>query len=194
MKTQLKLLSALAASVVLSLSASAIEISYSDYGVGEWTPASEFNNNAGVLKGVVHSVDVWNGDAAAGLYTEGMDSATFTKGSGAELDAMLSVPDTYVDRVEEIDFDLWAGLDNTAGLYSYITAKYGNGTQRVYYIGDVLDVITVDTSLGQGGGLSHVSWLSGGATSVPDGGMTLVLLGVGLSGLAYVSRFQKRNS
>jgi hypothetical protein len=73
--------------------------------------------------------------------------------------------------------------------YAYLVAKYGNNAY-VWYVGDVTLVEGDDVTIpsfypSTGGGLSHVSLYN----PVPDGGMTVVLLGLALTGLG-VFRFR----
>jgi hypothetical protein len=68
----------------------------------------------------------------------------------------------------------------------YLLAKMGNKSY-VWYVGNVDSVEVPDTLGAKGTGLSHVT-LFGGTTSVPDGGTTLGLLGLGMMGLGYLRR------
>lgn len=181
---------AIALAVGLAPALHAITITYAEYGVGEWTPASAFNGDPVLIFGVQRVVDVWNGDASAGAYSiGGPNSAIFTKGSGTEVPTTLIGPDAYVSRANAGSF---TGLDNSSGEFTFLTAKYGNSTQRVFYIGNILDTIFVPDDLGSGAGLSHIAWLRGkpsSSTSVPDGGFTLALLG---SALLMIVAFRRR--
>jgi hypothetical protein len=81
-------------------------------------------------------------------------------------------------------------LDNTSGEFLYMTGKYGNGTQQVFYIGNLLvDNITLPATIAgtTGPALSHVAWFRG-TTDVPDGGTTLLLLGAAMAGFAALRR------
>lgn len=75
--------------------------------------------------------------------------------------------------------------------YLYLLAKYGVGGDvpgadgtafYVWYVGDMSGTFTIPS-----GGLSHFSLYNPG-TSVPDGGMTAVLTGLGLLCLSIVAR------
>ena len=68
----------------------------------------------------------------------------------------------------------------------YLLAKMGQDS-FVWYVGDV-DSVEVPEGLGKGAGLSHVTLFGGTTTSVPDGGTTLGLLGLGMMGLGYLKR------
>jgi hypothetical protein len=183
MKISKLLLSGLTAALMLTATTgSAIQISYADYGVGYWSPASIFNGDPVIDQGVQRSIDVWNGDAAAGAF----GGATFTKGAGSLLPTTLPDVIAYVNRDESSPYQ----LDNSLGLYSYMTAKYGNDKQVVFYIADIKDIITVENKFGGSGpGLSHLSWLTAAPASVPDGGLTVMLLGAALTGIGLVRRF-----
>lgn len=182
-----KLLKATLATVCMAglvASSSAIQITYATRGVGEWTPSNEFNSDASVLAGVKRTVNIWNGDASAGLYTLGGDSATFTEGAGTLVPAVLVLPTAYINRFEG-NFGSWAGIDNTSGAIQYLTAKYANDTQQVFFIGNLLESgITVPTA----NGLSHVAWLNGTPSRVPDAGATLILLGSSMMVLGFLRR------
>src|SRR5687768_4863487 len=75
----------------------------------------------------------------------------------------------------------------------YMKAKYGN-TMVVWYVENVNDIVQIPGTFGPGGsapgaggGLSH--WvLYNPTTTVPDGGATLGLLGLGMLGLGYLRR------
>jgi hypothetical protein len=90
--------------------------------------------------------------------------------------------------------------------YEYLTAKYGNRT-AVFYVGGIVGEITVPTLSDPGGyfqgagngngyGLSGTDFYNGSTPSivtpprnVPDGGTTLSLMGLALTGLAAGRRF-----
>ena len=77
--------------------------------------------------------------------------------------------------------------------WTYLKAKYGN-TMVVWFVADVNDTVQIPANFGPGGsdpgaggGLSH--WVLYNPTpSVPDGGATLGLLGLGMLGLGYLRR------
>jgi hypothetical protein len=83
--------------------------------------------------------------------------------------------------------------DNTidATGFTYVLAKYdaGDGGSFVWYVAGLTD-IEVPANLGTCGsigcGLSHTTLFN--PTSVPDGGLTLMLLGVGLVGIETLRR------
>ncbi len=173
--------------VGLALNASAVPLSFSDYGVGTWAPGSDFNSDPTVLSGVKHSVEVWNGTALPGLYTEGSQSATFVKGAGVLVPVLLPEPLANLGKDETPPF---ASIDNSGGLYSYLLGKYGNESY-LFYIGGLNDsAISLPTSFGPGGGLSHQVVFSARTPDlrVPDAGATALLLGLGLVGLLPFTR------
>lgn len=73
---------------------------------------------------------------------------------------------------------------NVSG-FAYILGKYGQDA-HVWYVAE-LATVDIPSTLGQGGGLSHFS-LYKSTTSVPDGGVTLMLLGGALVGLETLRR------
>ena len=75
------------------------------------------------------------------------------------------------------------------GTYLYLFAKYDgpNYGSEVWYVGDLSGIITIPDTAG-GYGLS--GWtLFGSAGSVPDGGTTVMLLGVALGALGMARRY-----
>jgi VPDSG-CTERM motif len=75
------------------------------------------------------------------------------------------------------------------GTYLYLFAKYDgpNYGSEVWYVGDLSGTITIPSTAG-GYGLS--GWtLFGSAGSVPDGGTTVMLLGVALGALGMARRY-----
>ena len=80
--------------------------------------------------------------------------------------------------------------------YDYLVAKYDGwrGGDYVWYVGDLVVGETYsipDAGFGTSGdkyGLSHVSLYN--PTTVPDGGLTIVLLGIALSAVGIFRRFR----
>jgi hypothetical protein len=77
--------------------------------------------------------------------------------------------------------------------FAYILAKYGKGNDanatqvsHVWYVGNLSGNQTAPASSEFGGGLSHISRFN--FASVPDGGVTLMLLGSALVGLGALRR------
>lgn len=77
------------------------------------------------------------------------------------------------------------GTVNVTG-FLWLLAKYG-GESRVWYVGNLSGNQSVPTAA-----LSHISLYNPGGVTVPDGGATLGLLGLGMMGLGYLRRRQKR--
>jgi hypothetical protein len=77
----------------------------------------------------------------------------------------------------------------------YLLVKDGNNSPN-WYLYDITGWNGQETIQGQNffsnqGNLSHVSIYGNGGSRVPDGGMTLVLLGSSLTGLAFFARSRK---
>jgi hypothetical protein len=76
--------------------------------------------------------------------------------------------------------------------YQYLLAKYGAGggeqSSFVWYVGNLSGNQTIANLQA----LSHISLFNQGGTTVPDGGATLGLLGLGMLGLGYLRRRQGR--
>jgi hypothetical protein len=77
--------------------------------------------------------------------------------------------------------------------FEYLLAKYGAGgggdqMSFVWYVGNLSGNQTIAVTQA----LSHISLFNGSGTSVPDGGATLGLLGLGMLGLGYLRRRQAR--
>jgi hypothetical protein len=79
----------------------------------------------------------------------------------------------------------------TGGLYTYLFATYkGYGTE-IWYVGNLNGIITIPLVAG---GHYLIGWTLFGPRSigVPDGGLTVALLGVALAVLALTRRFLMR--
>jgi hypothetical protein len=75
------------------------------------------------------------------------------------------------------------------GTYQYLFAKYDgpNYGSEVWYVGDLSGIITIP---GEAGGYGLSGWtLFGTAGSVPDGGTTVMLLGVALGAFGMARRY-----
>jgi hypothetical protein len=79
----------------------------------------------------------------------------------------------------------------TAGLYTYLFASYNGYGSEVWYIGNLRGIITIPFLAA---GHSLIGWTLFGPRSigVPDGGITVMLLGVALGVLALARRFLVR--
>jgi hypothetical protein len=85
-------------------------------------------------------------------------------------------------------------IDLGTGLYSYLFAKYDgpNFGAEVWYVGNLSGIITIPAT---GGGYGLSLWkLFGPGVGVPDGGATVMLLGVALGALGMARGFLKRCS
>jgi hypothetical protein len=122
--------------------------------------------------------------------------AGMAPGASISIDGNLFIrSDNTFGMLPDADF-AWKQDDNTTtfdltgGSFDYVLAKYGvgqDGGTLVWYIAGLLDIIQLPASAFSGTGLSHTTFFNASA-SVPDGGLTATLLGLGLVGLAYFSR------
>jgi hypothetical protein len=79
----------------------------------------------------------------------------------------------------------------TAGLYTYLFATYrGYGTE-VWYVGRLSGIITIPIQVSRHR-LTGWTLFAADGIGVPDGGVTVMLLGVGLGVLALARRFLVR--
>jgi hypothetical protein len=79
----------------------------------------------------------------------------------------------------------------TQGTYDYLFAHYGGpggGTGEVWYVGDLSGVINIP-NIAFGHGLSGWALFTAPGGAVPDGGATVMLLGVALGALGAARRF-----
>jgi hypothetical protein len=76
----------------------------------------------------------------------------------------------------------------TAGLYTYLFASYDGYGSEVWYVGNLRGILTIPLLVA---GHSLIGWtlFGPGSTGVPDGGITVMLLGVALGVLALARRF-----
>lgn len=108
--------------------------------------------------------------------------------------------DPYTFQTSLVDFNgsvdlLGAAQSQTLGGsgFDYVLAKYDgpNGGDVLWYVGGAAFTLPGDSfglwtnEAGQGYGLSH--WTGFGSTSVPDSGMTAILLGLGLLVVSLVT-------
>jgi hypothetical protein len=79
----------------------------------------------------------------------------------------------------------------TPGLYTYLFASYDGYGSEVWYVGKLSGIITIPFLAA---GHSLIGWTLFGPRSigVPDGGITVMLLGVALGVLALARRFLVR--
>jgi hypothetical protein len=76
----------------------------------------------------------------------------------------------------------------TAGLYTYLFASYHGYGSEVWYVGNLRGILTIPF-LAAGHSLIGWTLFGPGSTGVPDGGITVMLLGVALGVLALARRF-----
>jgi hypothetical protein len=79
----------------------------------------------------------------------------------------------------------------TGGLYTYLFATYNGYGTEVWYVGNLNGIITIPL---RAAGHHLAGWTLFGvrSTGVPDGGLTLTLLGAALGVLALTRRFLTR--
>jgi len=105
--------------------------------------------------------------------------------------------------IQRIDLSVGANIEIPAGGAEYLAAKYaggrpGHGGVEVWYIGGMSGLITIPdfwTPAGEKFGLSDITFLTplGGGGQVPDGGLTVLLLGSALMGLGMLrNRFSSK--
>jgi hypothetical protein len=82
----------------------------------------------------------------------------------------------------------------TPGTYDYLLANYNapNGASEVWYIGDLSGTIVIEGNLGEYG-LSSWALFSPTPQNVPDGGATVMLLGLGVGSLSLMRRYLLRS-
>jgi len=144
------------------------------------------NNNPGsnlsFLNGVINN---WNGVPKSPL----MGAAHLT--GFAEASGFSGNPDRTF------------GFTGVTGNFDYVVLHFGNGQAggspggwwQAFFIGGA-DISTLTFSVptvndASVGGISSARFFDDVGVKVPDGGMTLILLGVALSGLAFSRRFVK---
>jgi hypothetical protein len=164
----------------VAFNSQALTVDYSTMGVGNWDPGSAYNNDTDATTAANALVTWYNGGANANGVLAG---ATFTLASTSL--APLPNPLTFSFKDDSAPF-----VSFDASLYSYVLGKYGNVTY-LFYIGNLSGMYDLPLTGPNQLGLSHeIGFVS--RTSVPDGGMTVIMLGSALAGLGAVRRFIKR--
>ena len=79
----------------------------------------------------------------------------------------------------------------TGGLYAYLFATYKGYGSEVWYVGNLSGMVTIPF-LASGHCLTGWTLFGTGGAGVPDGGVTVMLLGVALGVLALARRFLMR--
>lgn len=181
MKTllHLKSLAVLIFGVCLSAPAlKAIPLNFDTSGVGYYAPASAANNNTEVTQAANALINWYNGGANP---SDGVITYTLDVGTGVPAPNLPS-PLTFGFKDETAPF---VGVDSSQ--YTYVLGKYGN-IAYLFYLGNLAPgVYDLPSTLG-GNGLSHEVLFSSGRQTVPDGGMTMALIGFGLVGVALLQR------
>jgi hypothetical protein len=185
---KLKFVLAAVAAVALSFNASALLITPGSASltgdVNSNLSASDLTtilNNAGYGPLTLTELYKQNvGGGESGSYKNSY-TTTFSNSAGDPQDA-------------DIDYVGGPSLAGIANLWMYI--KDGNHNPAYYLINlsglgwNGTDPLDIRGFWPQQGAISHITILGGG-NSVPDGGMTVMLLGAGLAGLGVVRRFIK---
>lgn len=162
------------ASVVITCAASALVLGPSNL-VGNWNPGSDYNTASDAKIASQALVTWYNGGTNANT----LPGDTLFTLAPTSLGALPpTVPDgTKVDTSGPVDFN--------GSLTTYLVGKYGN-VAYLFYLGGS-GTWTLPSKLeGVQQGLSH--YVAFGRTSVPDGGSTIALLGLGLALLAIARR------
>jgi hypothetical protein len=79
----------------------------------------------------------------------------------------------------------------TGGLYAYLLATYSGYGSEAWYVGNLTGIVTIPFLVGQHC-LTGWTLFGTGSAGVPDGGVTVMLLGMALSVLALARRFLMR--
>jgi hypothetical protein len=79
----------------------------------------------------------------------------------------------------------------TGGLYTYLFATYNGYGSEVWYVGNLTGIVTIPLLAGWHF-LTGWTLFGTGSAGVPDGGVTVMLLGVALGVLALARRFLVR--
>ena len=79
----------------------------------------------------------------------------------------------------------------TGGLYAYLFATYNGYGSEVWYVGNLTGIVTIPFLVGRHF-LTGWTLFGTGSAGVPDGGVTVMLLGVALGVLALARRFLMR--
>jgi len=79
----------------------------------------------------------------------------------------------------------------TGGLYTYLFATYSGSGTEVWYVGNLNGIIAIPF-LASGHYLTGWTLFAAASVGVPDGGITVMLLGVALGVLALARRFLTR--
>lgn len=139
---------------------------------------------------LVFLVNSYNAGLTGVVANPGDLTHTYTLIPDASMPAAPSLPSvgTYNGQTGGSPATTGLVIDLGLGGYGYALVKWGNDSEY-YYIGTLTGEVVFNNHVNRNGESHHV--LFGGGTTVPDGGMTLVLLGSSLTGLAFFARSRK---
>ena len=186
MKSSLRLLSALAFSAALSLTASATTLTFGDqYSIGSIEPGKPDSDAAQVpLINKLIDLNTGNNQVVNMVFQGSQGDYTFDR---------LANFDSLVGNVTDVGSSKFENLVNSTfdvTGFTFLLAKYGNGVpgtadSTAFYVWDVTGLTSATI---QFSALSHVSLYNPTTTNVPDGGTTAVLLGFALVGMSFIAR------
>ncbi len=191
MKLKNTLLS-LGVALFASLSAHAVTID-SAYLIGSVIPGSPSSLSVEEVR-LQYFINYHNGVTPLTL----PDGNTYTPYSGSAITPLPTpLPDFDGNSTAQVGANTATfGLDVTG--WDYLLVKWSNDS-FYYYVGGLTGVNTVDndvvfnTGSGRPRNASHYRLFNSGTTSVPDGGMTLGLLGLAIAGLGAFGRSRRIN-
>jgi hypothetical protein len=167
---------------LIATRASAVPLTFAANGVGSYEPASAANNDIQVTA-AANALITWHNGGA----NPNGGAITYTLINGTAVpDGAIPTPATFGAKDENAPFDSVSSVTS-----DYVLGKYGN-VAYLFYIGALPDGTYELPSVIGGNELSHeVSFAA--ATTVPDGGVTMALLGCTLLCLEGVRRKFRRN-
>ncbi|MGN6553370.1 MAG: hypothetical protein ACTHLW_06580 [Verrucomicrobiota bacterium] len=187
---KLKHFLAVITAVALTFSASALMITP---GSASWSGDINSNLSASQLSTILNGAGFGVGSLTE-LYKQNVGGSE----SGAYASSYQTTFDNSPGDPQDADIKYISGpaLAGFENLWLYV--KDGNHDPAYYLINLNLlnwngtDLLQLRSFWPQQGAISHVTILGNGTRSVPDGGMTVMLLGTALAGLGTVRRFIKR--
>ena len=164
--------------IVVSTSVQAVTIPLNRL-IGDWDPASTLNNNTEATQGANILVNYYNSGIAPNPNTD----PKFTL--SANVLGVLPTPLTFGVK---FDSPTPQAISNE---YEYVLGKYGN-VAYLFYVGGLagtsFELPTVLNGVTQNA-LSHQLAFNAPRQSVPDGGSSLMLLGLALGGAGTLRRY-----